>query len=123
MSMPIRFWKKIFLMPRCSSKSQRAYAFSHFSSDFLNRKFLRKFIGKGGPNTWLPRSSHVTPLDFTFWYHIKGAVCVPPLPTTLPEMPGWKRAGAATVTAIMLTNVWKATSIKMSVSGYSRSPH
>lgn len=60
---------------------------------------------RASPNTWLPRSSHITPPDFFFWDHIKGTVYVPPLSNTLPELPERKRAGAPTVTPAMLTNV------------------
>jgi hypothetical protein len=40
---------------------------SHFHkevTDFLHRKFPEKWIGRGGPVNWPPRSPDLTPLDF-----------------------------------------------------------
>jgi hypothetical protein len=57
-------------------------------TDFLNRKLPEKFIGRGGPVTWPPRSPDFTLLDFYFWGYIMDAVYVPPLATTLQELAG-----------------------------------
>jgi hypothetical protein len=48
---------------------QQDGAHPHFHkevTDFLNIKFPEKWIGRGGPITWLPRSPDLTPLDFSF---------------------------------------------------------
>jgi hypothetical protein len=36
-------------------------------TEFLNRKFPEKWIGRGGPVTWPPRLPDLTPLEFFFW--------------------------------------------------------
>jgi hypothetical protein len=97
--MPIGLWKKIVLMVCFYRKSQSAPGFSRFSSGLL-----LKFIGRDALNTWLRRSSHITPSDFFFWDHIKGTVYVPPLPSALPELPRKIRAAAPTVAPAMITN-------------------
>jgi hypothetical protein len=75
-------------------------------TDFLNRKFSEKWIGRGGPITWPPRSPDLTPFDFLFRGYIKDAVYVPPLVTTLPELAGRMRDEVATVTLDVLNSVW-----------------
>jgi hypothetical protein len=45
-------------------------------------------------------------LIFFVWGHIKDAVNVPPLATTLPELAARIRAAVATVTLDLLDNVW-----------------
>jgi hypothetical protein len=111
--------QKIALIVCYSRKSQNAPAFARFTSGTE-----LKFIGRDALNTWLHRSSHITPPDFFFWDHIKGTVYVPPLPSTLPELPARIRAVAPTFTPAMLTNVPTATGIKVRyVLGYSKFPH
>jgi hypothetical protein len=47
---------------------------THFSKTvraWLNKKFDDRWIGRGGPISWAPRSPDLTPLDFFLWGHIK----------------------------------------------------
>ncbi len=47
---------------------------AHFSKTvraWLNKKFDDRWIGRGGPISWAPRSPDLTPLDFFLWGHIK----------------------------------------------------
>jgi hypothetical protein len=48
-------------------------------TDFLNRKFPNKWIGRGRPIIWPLRSPDFTPLDFFLLGYIKVAVYVLPL--------------------------------------------
>jgi hypothetical protein len=59
-------------------------------TDFLSLYFTKIWIGGGGPVTWSPRSSDITPLEFLFWGYIRDAVDVPSLATTLAELSGRK---------------------------------
>lgn len=46
---------------------------SHFSlvaRRFLNRKFPGRWVGKGGPIAWPPRSPELIPLDLYLWSHL-----------------------------------------------------
>jgi hypothetical protein len=70
-------------------------------TDFLNRKFPEKWVGRGRP----PRSPDLTPLHF-LWGYVKDAVYVPPLATTLPELAGRIIDSVVTVTLDLLKNVW-----------------
>ena len=38
---------------------------------FLNDKFLERWIARGGPATWPPRSPDINPLDFILWGYVK----------------------------------------------------
>ncbi|GBO37895.1 hypothetical protein AVEN_81984-1 [Araneus ventricosus] len=41
---------------------------------FLNATYPARWIGRGGPVAWPPRSSDLNPLDFFFWEHMKSLV-------------------------------------------------
>uniref|UniRef100_A0A1Y1L7H2 Tc1-like transposase DDE domain-containing protein n=1 Tax=Photinus pyralis TaxID=7054 RepID=A0A1Y1L7H2_PHOPY len=42
--------------------------------DHLNATFPNRWIGRGGPVAWPPRSPDLTPLDFFLWGHLKNLV-------------------------------------------------
>lgn len=48
--------------------------------DYLQDNFPRKWIGRGGPIPWPPRSPDLNPLDFFFWGYLKSLVY-----ETIPE--------------------------------------
>jgi hypothetical protein len=45
--------------------------FSHPARDDLNNTYHGRWIGRGGPTVWCPRSPDFNPLDFYLWGHIK----------------------------------------------------
>ncbi|KAJ4433851.1 hypothetical protein ANN_16163 [Periplaneta americana] len=45
-----------------------------------NRKFPDRWIGRGGPIAWPPRSPDLNPLDFYLWGHLKSLVYSSPVP-------------------------------------------
>lgn len=50
---------------------------AHFSivvRNFLNQEYNERWIGRGGPTAWPPRSPDLTPLDFYVWGHLKQLV-------------------------------------------------
>jgi hypothetical protein len=50
---------------------------AHFLNEVredLNARFPHRWIGRGGPVSWPPRSPDLTPLDFFFWGHMKSLV-------------------------------------------------
>jgi hypothetical protein len=48
--------------------------FSLFARRYLNRRFPGRWIGRGGPIVWSPRSSDLNLLDFYLWGHLKSLV-------------------------------------------------
>jgi hypothetical protein len=86
------------------SATRRASSFSHYSSG-LRSEIPRKLIGKDNLTTRPPRSPDRTPPDIFFWRYTEVAAYGPPLPTTLPELPGRIRASAVIVTPVMPTEL------------------
>jgi hypothetical protein len=55
---------------------QQDGALPHFHRDvttFLDATFPGRWVGRGGPTAWPPRSPDLTPLDFFAWDFIKDA--------------------------------------------------
>ncbi|KYM96625.1 hypothetical protein ALC62_12672 [Cyphomyrmex costatus] len=48
--------------------------FSRVARDYLNRNYSHRWIGRGGPVAWPPRSPDMNPLDFYLWGHVKSIV-------------------------------------------------
>ncbi|GBN11579.1 hypothetical protein AVEN_178254-1 [Araneus ventricosus] len=64
---------------------QRNGAPPHWSLEVrkvLNEKFPRRWIGRGGPIPWPPRSPDITPLDFFVWIYMKNIVYQSPIRDT-----------------------------------------
>lgn len=40
----------------------------------LNEEYPERWIGRGGPHAWPPRSPDLTPMDFYLWGHVKSLV-------------------------------------------------
>ncbi|KAJ4451919.1 hypothetical protein ANN_03397 [Periplaneta americana] len=56
---------------------------AHFSRTarwYLDRRFPDRWIGRGGPIAWPPRSPDLNPLDFYLWGHLKSLVYSSPVP-------------------------------------------
>ncbi|KAJ4449827.1 hypothetical protein ANN_01233 [Periplaneta americana] len=47
---------------------------------YLDRRFPDRWIGRGGPIAWPPRSPDLNPLDFYLWGHLKSLVYSSPVP-------------------------------------------
>jgi hypothetical protein len=39
--------------------------------DYLHESFPNRWLGRGGPVAWPPRSPDLTPLDYYLWGHMK----------------------------------------------------
>ncbi|XP_076246510.1 uncharacterized protein LOC143186686 [Calliopsis andreniformis] len=48
---------------------------------YLTETFQDRWIGRGGPVAWPPRSPDINPLDFFFWGYLKNAVYRQPVQT------------------------------------------
>ena len=53
--------------------------------EFLNNRYQNRWIGRGGPVGWPPRSPDMTPLDFFLWGYVKSKVYIVE-PTTIENM-------------------------------------
>ncbi|KAJ4443770.1 hypothetical protein ANN_05548 [Periplaneta americana] len=54
--------------------------FSRTARRYLDRRFPDRWIGRGGPIAWPPRSPLLNPLDFYLWGHLKSLVYSSPVP-------------------------------------------
>ena len=48
--------------------------FSHFVRQYLNYKFPKGWVGRGGKKNWPPRSPDLNPLDYHVWGYMKAMV-------------------------------------------------
>ncbi|KAJ4440078.1 hypothetical protein ANN_08211 [Periplaneta americana] len=54
--------------------------FSRTARRYLDGRFPDRWIGRGGPIAWPPRSPDLNPLDFYLWGHLKSLVYSSPVP-------------------------------------------
>ena len=67
----------ILLVVRSQMYFQHDGAPPHYTRhvrDYLNESFPNRWLGRGGPVAWPPRSPDLTPLDFYLWGHMKTLV-------------------------------------------------
>jgi hypothetical protein len=53
--------------------------FSRAKRDVLSNTYHDRWIGRGGPIAWPPRSPDLNPLDLYLWRHLKTLVYVAPV--------------------------------------------
>ena len=61
---------------------QQDGARAHFPTDirqYLDSHFHNRWIGRGGPMRWAPRTPDLTPLDFFLWDHVKSNIYKTPV--------------------------------------------
>ncbi|KAJ4448741.1 hypothetical protein ANN_00132 [Periplaneta americana] len=67
-----------------SKETLREHSDSSFRGEgyiqYLDRRFPDRWIGRGGPIAWPPRSPDLNPLDFYLWGHLKLLVYSSPVP-------------------------------------------
>ncbi|KAJ4447807.1 hypothetical protein ANN_09815 [Periplaneta americana] len=88
-------------------------------TDHLNECFPQRWIGRGGPTAWPPRSPDLTPLDFFFWGYIKDIV----YKTVVADLEDLRRrivAACATVTPEMLQNAWQELEYRLDICRATR---
>jgi hypothetical protein len=73
--------------------------------DFLNATFPERWIGRGGPTKWPPRSPDLTPLDFFLWGFVKDIVYSSPV-ADLETLKRRITNAVMSVTEDMLTKTW-----------------
>lgn len=74
--------------------------------------FGDKWIGRGGPVVWPPRSPDLTPLDFFLWGHIKDVVYQTP-PQSLDDLKQRITVACAAITVQTLEDVHKSTHLRV----------
>ena len=88
----------------------------------LNATFQDRWIGRGGPIRWPPRSPDLTPLDFFLWGYVKDRVFVPPV-NDLPDLRARIRETIATVPMDMLERTWQETEYRLDIVRATNGAH
>ena len=88
----------------------------------LNTTFQGRWIGRGGPIRWPPRSPDLTPLDFFLWGYVKDRVFVPPV-NDLPDLRARIRETIATVPMDMLERTWQETEYRLDIVRATNGAH
>ena len=122
-----------FLIPQLDEDDQEERI--HFQQDgapphylgevreYLNTRFLGRWIGRAAPIAWPPRSPDLTPLDFFLWGFVKDRLFVPPLPANVVELRTRITAAVAKVTPEMLRTVWQETDYMWNVCRITNGSH
>lgn len=80
---------------------------AHYNADvreYIDNEFSEKWIGRGGPVQWPPRSPDLTKMDFFLWGYIKWVVYKTP-PTTPEDMKARIRSAFRGISEDMLERV------------------
>lgn len=78
----------------------------HFSREvrgILDQQYPNRWIGRGGPRHWPPRSPDLNPLDFFLWGHVKNVIYREPV-NTEEELRNRIQEAFATITPQMITD-------------------
>jgi hypothetical protein len=74
---------------------------AHYGEDvrpWLNATYPGRWIGRGGPIAWPPRSPDLTPMDFSLWGQLEEQVYAVP-PRTIEDLVARLQAAVTTVDA------------------------
>ena len=91
-------FENVPLQVRQRLRFQHAGSPAHFALDvreYLNNVFPNRWIGRGGPVWWPPRSPDLIPMDFFTWGEMKCLVYETPIDT--PEELAARMAKAAAI--------------------------
>jgi len=85
--------------------------------------FPNRWIGRGGPTPWPPRSPDITPpLDFFLWGYVKNKVFSTPVPD-ITNLKARIPDAFATITEDMLENTWREIDYRLDVLRATKGAH
>ncbi|GBM39626.1 hypothetical protein AVEN_271344-1 [Araneus ventricosus] len=97
----------------------------HWSSEMRkvsDEKLPRRWIGRGGPIPWPPRSSDITPLDLFLWEYVENIIYQSPIRDT-DELKSRITAAIQTVDSAMLHRTWLEISYRLDVLRATNGAH
>jgi hypothetical protein len=110
-------WKIIFIRSLTTTTTTLFVNWTHFAHivhDCLNVNFPGRWIGRGGPIAWPPRSPDLTPLNFSLRGYVKDQVCSQRVYTP-DELKAWITAAIVNVTKGMLQRIWQEVDYRWEV--------
>ncbi|GBM10047.1 hypothetical protein AVEN_61094-1 [Araneus ventricosus] len=115
---------KIFAFPQIQDL-QPNIILPHWSLEVrkvLDEKFPRRWIGRGGPIPWPPRSPDKTPLNLFLWGYVKNIIYQSPIRDT-GELKSRITATIQTVDSALLYSTWLEISYRLDVLHATNSAH
>ena len=88
----------------------------------LDEEFPQRWIGRGGPIPWPPRSPDITPLDFFLWGYVKDKVYSNKV-TNMEQLHERIRAAIETVTPQLLQATWREIEYRLDILRATRGAH
>ena len=89
---------------------------------YLDTTYPGRWIGRGGPINWPPRSPDITPLDFFLWGYVKDQV----YQTPVNDIAALRRRITDVITSIpheMLTNTWVELDYRLDILRATKGAH
>jgi hypothetical protein len=81
------------------------------------------WIGRERTTAWPPRSTNLTPLDFSVWEYVQEKVFVLPLPTSLEELQARITEAVATIDADVIRGIWDEVADRWDIRRVTRENH
>jgi hypothetical protein len=81
---------------------------------FLDETFPGRWVGRGGPTAWPPRSPDLTPLDFFVWGFIKDVVCSRKV-RDVADLRQRNIEAVELITPHMLINTWQELEYRLGI--------
>lgn len=88
----------------------------------LDARFPGKWMGRGGPIAWPPRSPDLTPLDFFLWGYVKNIVYSEKI-RNIDHLRQRILVAVASVTPVMLTNTWREIEYRLDICRATNGSH
>jgi hypothetical protein len=96
--------------------------FCHHVRNHLDREMAGRWIGRGGPIAWIPRSPDLTPLNFFLCDYVKNIVYQVKI-NDLQHLKALIRDTVATVIPNMLQAAWKEVEYRVDISCATNGTH
>jgi hypothetical protein len=90
----------------------------HFHNEvrsYLDERLRNRWIRRGGPMEWPPRSPDLIPMGFFLWSFVEDNAYITPLPTTLHELKTRVAKACANVGQEILHNVWQEVEYRFGI--------
>uniref|UniRef100_A0A1B6EKB9 DUF4817 domain-containing protein n=1 Tax=Cuerna arida TaxID=1464854 RepID=A0A1B6EKB9_9HEMI len=88
----------------------------------LDARFPGRWMGRGGPIAWPPRSPDITPLDFFLWGYVKNFVYSEKI-RNIDHLRQRIIAAVASVTPNLLTNTWREFEYRLDICRATNGSH
>jgi hypothetical protein len=96
--------------------------FCHHDRNHVDREMAGRWVSRGGPFTWSPRSPDLTPLDFFLWGYVKNILYQCKI-NDLQHLKACIRDAVATVTPNMPQATWNEVECRLDTCRAIKAAH